>query len=246
MDTDKYRLKTKIRKSIFAVIVCVFIYVFSYALNSFFGGYWLVPERDGKDKYSFGLSITDAMLWQPRFGHKALGDLDFCGALYTPLIRFDRNFIHLTIYFSDKNFNEEFSRLKVSQIHPHWRDEFLTKVAATVIEDETNKVLRCTFNYIGSDLPREIIEIKMRRALADSLAASPPNGFVEKPYEGGDEFLKTNYVCWYGKFPLEKNQNAILQFPVQNFKDGAGRISFIYQRSDNAVDSKGFCSVELK
>jgi hypothetical protein len=178
MDTDKHRLKTKIRKSFFALAICVFIYVFSYVLNSFFGGYWLIPERDGRDKYSFGLSITDAILWQPRFGHEALGDLDLSGAFYTPLIRLDREFIHPTMYLSDETF-EKISNLKISQVHPHWRDEFLTKITATTIEDETNKVLRCTFNYTGSDYPREIVEIKMKRALADSLVVSAPNGFVE-------------------------------------------------------------------
>jgi hypothetical protein len=245
MDTDGHRLKTKIRKSFFALAICMFIYVFSYAFNSFFGGYWLIPERDGKDKYSFGLSITDAILWQPRFGHEAFGDLDFCGTFYMPLIWFDRKFIHQTIHLSDEDFGQKFSSLTVAQVHPHWRDDFLTKVTATAIEDETNKVIRCTFNYTGSDHPREITEIKMRRILADSLAVSSPNGFVETPYEGSYQFLNTNYVHWIGKLPLDKEQDATLQFPVKQFEGSTGSIVFYYQRTDNSVDSKIFCSVKL-
>jgi hypothetical protein len=82
--------------------------------------------------------------------------------------------------------------------------------------------------------------------LANSLAISAPNGFVENTNEGFNQFFKTNYVYWTGKLPLEKNRDVTLQFPVQNFKGNAGRIIFYYQRSDNAVDSKNVCSVELK
>ena len=242
----KHRLKTKIRKSFFALVVCVFVYVFSYALNSFFGGYWLIPEMDGRDRLEGFWALHTAVMWQPRFGHEALGNYDFPGTLYTPLIRLDRKFIHPTIYMSDKDFDQKMSHLNVSDVHPHWRDDFLTKITATSIEDETNKILRCTFNYTGSDYPREIVEIKMKRALANSLAVSPPNGFIENTNEGFDQFFKTNYVYWTGKLSLEKNQNITLQFPVQNFKGSTGRIVFYYQRSDNTVDSRNFCSVELK
>ncbi len=242
---DKHRLKTKIHKFVFALATCVFLYIFSYTLNSFFGGYWLVPERDGRDKYSFGLSITDAIMWQPRFGHEALGNLDYFGALYTPAIRLDRKFIHQTMYLSDETF-EKISKLKVSQVHPSWRDEFLTKITAAVIKNATNGFIRCSFNYIGSDHPREIVEIKMKRALADSLSVSAPKGFVEDTNEGFNQFFKTNYVYWTGKLLLQTNQKVTLEFPVQNVKGDTGSIIFYYQRSDKAAGSRNICSVQLK
>ena len=250
MNTDKHGWKRRILKNFFVlvkgVLMGALIFVASYIPNSFFGGYWLIPERDGRDKYSFGLSMTTAIMWQPRFGHESLGHWDYLGAVYLPLIKLDRKFIHLTLYMSDKDFDQQFSRLKVAQVHPHWRDEFLTKVTVTSTRDESNKVVQCIFRYTGSDYPREIIEIQMKRALADSLGASPPNGFLKKPYEGRSEFLKTNYVYWYGKLPLTKNQDAILQFPAKQFKGDMGKIVFYYQRTDNAVDPTSICSVELK
>ena len=246
MNTDGHRLKTKIRRSFFVLAICVSTYVVSYALNSFFGGYWLRPEMDDHDRYSFGLAMPTAILWQPRIGHEAIGDLNFPGVFYTPLIQLDRELIHPTIYLSESNFDQKFSNLKVSQIHPHWRDEFLTKIVAAAMKDETNKILRCTFNYTGSDYSREIVEIKMKRALADSLVVSAPNGFVENTNGGFSQFSKTNYIHWIGKLPLEKNQNVTLQFPVKQFKGSTGSIVFYYQRTDNSVDSKNLCSVELK
>jgi hypothetical protein len=201
---------------------------------------------DGRDRYSFGLAMPTAFMWQPRFGHEALGDVNFFGAFYTPLIRFDRKFVHPTIYLSDKNFDQKFSSLKVSQVHPHWHDDFLTKITATAREDETNKVLYCTFHYNGSDYPRAITEIKMKRALADELAVSSPDGFIQKPYEGGYQFLNTNYIHWVGKLPLSKNQDITLQFPAKQPKAGTGRIVFYYQRTDGDIDSKNISVVELK
>jgi hypothetical protein len=246
MDTDGHRLKTKIRNGFFVLAICVSTYVVSYALDSFFGGYWLRPEMDGHDRYSFGLAMPTAILWQPRIGHEAIGDLNFPGTFYMPLIWFDRKFIHQTIHLSDEDFDQKFSNLTVAQVYPHWRDDFLTKVTATAIKDEANKVIRCMFNYTGSDHPREITEIKMRRILADSLVVSSPNGFVETPYEGSYQFLNTNYVHWIGKLPLERNQNVTLQFPVKQFKGSTGTIVFYYQRTDNSVDSKNPCFVKLK
>ena len=246
MDTDGHRWKKTIRKSLLTVGICLFVYTLSYALNSFFGGYWLKPEMDGRDRWSFGLAMMDAIMWQPRLGHAALGNYDFVGIVYKPLIRLDRRFVHPTLHFLDKGFDRQFALLKVSQVHPHWRDDFLTKVTATAISDETNKLLRCVFRYSGSDNPREIIEIKMRRGLADSLGVSSPSGFAQESYEGDYQFLNTNYVHWVGKLPLVKNEDVILEFPVKQPKASTGSIVFYYQRTDNAIDSKNLCSVELK
>jgi hypothetical protein len=247
MNLDGHGWKKEIRKLVLGIGVGIFIYATSYFLNSFFGGFWLVPEMDGHDRYSFGLAMPTAFIWQPLFGHEAIGNYDSLGVFYEPAIRLDRRFIHLTIYLSDKHGFEKVANLPASTVHPHWRDDFLTKVTATAIIDETNKLLRCVFRYSGSDNPREIIEIKMRREVADSLGAtSSPNGFVQKPYEDSYQFLDTNYVHWVGKLPLVKDQDVILQFPATQPKAGTGNIVFFYQRTDNAIDSKGLCSVELK
>ena len=234
------------RKSFLTFAVCVFIYVVSYILNSFLGGYWLVPEMDGRDRLGGFWALHTAIMWQPRFGHEAMGHLDYLGALYTPLIQLDRKLIHPTIYISDDKGEKKISNLKASEVHPHWRDEFLTKVTVTVTRDESNKVIQCVFRYTGSDNPREIVEIEMRRALADSMGVSPPNGFLERPYEGRSEFLKTNYVYWYGKLPLAKDRDAILQFLAKQPNADAGHITFFYQRVGNTVDPTSICSAELK
>ncbi len=246
MHTDKHRWKKRLQKEIKGLVIVLSAYVGIFLLNSFLGGYWLVPERDGRDKYSFGLSITAAILWQPRFGHESLGHWDYPGAVFLPLIRLDRKFIHPTLYMSDESFDQKFSVLKASQIHPHWRDTFQSKVVVTAICDETNKVIQCIFRYTGSDNPREIIEIKMTRVMADSLAVSSPTGFAEKLYEGRSEFFKTNYVYWHGKPPLTKDQDVILQFPAKQPKASTGRSVFYYERAGNTVDPTSICSVEIK
>ena len=38
--------------------VLALLYIGSFALNSHFGGYWNKPERDGHDRWSFGLLCT--------------------------------------------------------------------------------------------------------------------------------------------------------------------------------------------
>ena len=95
MSTGKKNWRKKLRNLATGIFVGLFIYVSIYLVNSFLGGYWTVPERDGRDKYSFGLSITDAILWQPRFGHESLGHWDYAGAVFVPLIRLDRRFIQI-------------------------------------------------------------------------------------------------------------------------------------------------------
>jgi hypothetical protein len=246
MDTDKHRLKKNIRKGFITFVICFFVYVVSYILNSFCGGYWLVPEMDGRDRYSFGLAMPTAIMWQPRFGHEAIGHLDFLGALYTPLIRFDQRIIHPTIYISDDESEKKISDLKVSEVHPHWRDEFLTKVTVAAIGNESEKVLRCTFRYTGSDYPREIAEIKIRKELAKTLDVSPPSGFVEKTFESYEKYDQEHYVCWVGKLALSKDQDVILTIPAKQPQAGTGRIVFYYQRTDNSTDSRNVCSIELK
>jgi len=106
------------------------IYVASYCLDSFLGGYWMKPEMDGRDRYSFGFAMPTAILWQPRVGHEALGTGDFIGAFYRLLIRVDRRFVHPPLYISDKDGFDRASNLPISSLHPHWREEY-TKPQST-------------------------------------------------------------------------------------------------------------------
>ena len=100
-------------------------YITSYSVDSAFGGYWPKPERDGRDKYSFGLSMPTAILWQPYFGYNAKFNSDFIGSLYSPLVAIDRAKCHRTMYVSDET---TFAWLNhaatISDIHPSFREEF--------------------------------------------------------------------------------------------------------------------------
>ena len=248
MSLNKDKLKKEIRKSFITLVICIFVYVASYILNSLFGGYWLVPEMDGRDRLGGFWSLHTAVMWQPRVGHKAMGHLDYLGALYTPLIQFDRKLIHPTIYISDDAGNQKISNLKVSQVHPHWRDEFLTKITAVAARNQSQQAIRCTLQYTGSDHPREITEIRIRKEFAKTLDVSPPNGFSEKPFEDKyDKWLNDIYVRWVGKLPLPKYQDVTLAIPTKQPQTGTGRIVFYYQRTDDASgDYNGICSAELR
>jgi hypothetical protein len=110
------------RKLIWVLSVGVAAYVLPYAANSRLGGYWVKPEMDGGDSYSFGLAMPTAVLWQPRWGHRAIGDTDFMGMAYAPLIWLDRRCVHSTIYLSDVDGFERASHLTRAQIHPEMQD----------------------------------------------------------------------------------------------------------------------------
>lgn len=102
------------------------IYVLVYAINSAMGGYWLRPGRDGRVRYKpefGGLSVTVAILWQPRFGHNALGQTDYLGFIFQPLIAIDRAWIHRTHYLIDDDFNAWSKQLSPSRVHPKFRQE---------------------------------------------------------------------------------------------------------------------------
>jgi hypothetical protein len=241
------RVRKNIRKGLLTFLVCVSIYIASYTLNSFFGGYWLVPEMDGRDRWSFGLAMMDAIMWQPRFGHEAIGRSDYLGTFYTPLIRFDRKFVHTTIHFFDKDFDQRFLNLKVSQVHPHWRDEFVTKITAAAIRNESEKTIRCTLHYTGSDHPRIISEIWMPRELAKVLEVTPPNGFIEKDFEDYQKYDTKHYIRWVGKLALLKDQDMTLAIPAKETQSGTGRIRFYYERTDaTSDDQRNHCIAELK
>src|SRR3954467_2231019 len=97
---------------------CIGIYLIAYIANSSLGGYWLEPARDGRHRFvpEFGgLSLTDAIMWQPRLGHCALGRLDGTGLFFAPLIQIDQRCFHKTHYLSDYQFKEWIEQLPRSK-----------------------------------------------------------------------------------------------------------------------------------
>ena len=111
-----------IRKWVWVLCGALAIYSLSYCFNSSLGGYWVKPEMDGQERYSFGLAMPAAILWQPRWGHKALGQTDLLGVSYAPLIWLDRRCVHSTIHLSDDDGFQRVSHLARAQIHPEFRD----------------------------------------------------------------------------------------------------------------------------
>jgi hypothetical protein len=103
------------------------MYLFAYALNSALGGYWLRPERDGDHRFApelGGLSLTDAIMWQPRFGCCALGHLDGAGLLFMPLIQLDQRCFHKTHYLTEPSYSRWIEQLPRSKVHPVFREDF--------------------------------------------------------------------------------------------------------------------------
>ena len=117
------------RRLFLALTVLALLYIASFALNSHCGGYWNKPERDGHDRWSFGLSMHTAVLWQPRFGYWALYRSDWLGAFYSPLIRLDRQFVHPTRYVSDPKFFEWSKTTTAADWHPQFRAEIEAALA---------------------------------------------------------------------------------------------------------------------
>jgi len=95
-------------------------------VNSLRGGYWLKPERDGKHRYSMGLSMHTAILWQPAHGYCARYNSDFLGTFYMPLVALDRAWIHHTMYVTDDSTFEWINhKARPADIHPRFRDGFI-------------------------------------------------------------------------------------------------------------------------
>ena len=109
------------RKPIWICLGIAAAYIVSYALNSASGGYWGRPEMDGHDRYSFGLAMPTAVLWQPRWGHYAGVRSDLLGLAYSPLISLDRRLVHPTIYLSAPDGFDRAGRLERGQVHPSFR-----------------------------------------------------------------------------------------------------------------------------
>lgn len=110
-------------KLVAVVLACSIAYVVSYAVNSFLGGYWMKPERDTHDRYSFGLSMFTAINWQPRVGYHSRFVTDALGHFYAPLIRVDRRLVHPTHYLSEKDCFEWCDNLPISDMHPRFHQE---------------------------------------------------------------------------------------------------------------------------
>jgi len=102
------------------------VYVLSYAVNSLMGGYWLKPDMDGRDRYASGLSMFDAVLWQPRWGYcaRGRGRTDLLGSFYRPMIWLDRALIHRTIYLFDDGGFERASSLTKRETHPAFYGQY--------------------------------------------------------------------------------------------------------------------------
>ena len=117
-------MKTR-RKVIIGVLAVPLIYVASYFLNSFAGGYWLRAVRDGKHLWPHGLSMHDAVQWQPRFGYVERYERDFLGTFFFPLIRIDQTHWHRTFYMIDeKDFYFVTRDISPSLVHPKFREEY--------------------------------------------------------------------------------------------------------------------------
>ena len=128
--------RAKFTKILKAVSIALAIYVVAYIVNSAAGGYWMIPGRDGQVRYKQefgGLSMTVAIMWQPRFGHSALGHLDFFGTFFGPLVALDRAWIHPTHNLTDDDFDSWLRALPTSKVHPKFREEFVRERAKPAV-----------------------------------------------------------------------------------------------------------------
>ena len=234
------------RKFLYALIISCLLYVVSYFADSFCGGYWLIVENDRHDRYSFGLAMPTAMLWQPRYGHESLGYSDLFGSLYTPLVRLDRKFIHPTIYISDKGGFEKASNLPVSQVHPDFRDGYVTKITTTISRDESAGSILCTMRLTGSSRARALKEIRMLRDMAQTLGASAPEGFIEKPWT--ETYMKSTnekFIRWVGNIPLPKDTDVSVKIPAKQPMAGEGTIRFQCEADEKTIYGSKILFVKL-
>jgi hypothetical protein len=123
---DSVAPRPKTRRFILVVLGVVMVYVGTYVANSWMGGYWLKPERDGKDRNTLGFSLHTAIQWQPRYGYCTAYRSDFLGSLYSPLVALDRAWLHPTMYVTeDSTFEWINTKARPKDVHPRFRDEFI-------------------------------------------------------------------------------------------------------------------------
>lgn len=224
------------------------VYVLAYVLNSAGGGYWLQPRMDGTHRYKpefGGLAFMDAILWEPRFGRNALGDLDYLGCLFEPLIWADRKWLHTTHYLDDDEFDAWIKRLPVSKVHPIWRDDFVTRLEVSMMRNETEHALQCKLRLTGSDHPRVITEIWMPRELAVASESSPPTGFAEVAFQEYRSWRSNKTIRWVGQTSLVRDEDVVLSIPSNQPKAGTGKIVFTYRRKDKPDDGGSLKFVTL-
>jgi hypothetical protein len=166
--------------------------------------------------------MMDAILWQPRFGHAAMGDLNSLGIFYSPLIFLDQKYVHATIYLSDW---DKLSYLPASKVHPELRDDYVTDFTATASRNDQGDI-ECKLHLRGSSYPRTLTEIWIPKDLAESLKTSPPEGFKDAPFKDYENFFSERYVRWGGNLLLPTNKDLLLTIPAKQPEAGSGKIRF--------------------
>lgn len=101
---EQPKKRRRLRKFAFRFLLLLLLYVLSYALLSFSGG-WMVTES-GRWRPFGTVAEIDCIQWQPRLGfcqrftwsggHEGIR-ADFLGYFYAPLILLDQSHIHPTI-----------------------------------------------------------------------------------------------------------------------------------------------------
>lgn len=130
------------------------------------------------------------------------------------------------------------------------------RVSATLIKVIPNQSM--VIEIDNNEKPNFVTVISMYRDLAESLDASPPDGFVvesmplteaEQKDEETVEYAK-NYdlqtVRWSGNFELTPDDVTELRIPVKNTANIAGRIDFQYEAKVGFGGSISFFSVSLE
>jgi len=91
---------------ILLLVSVFFLYLGTYCINSSYGEY--VWSQSGELRYNFGFSITDIVIWKPKWAYAEIfRDIngkygprtDLLGAFYLPLILTDQKYFHKTIRF---------------------------------------------------------------------------------------------------------------------------------------------------
>ena len=97
----KPRRRRRVVRLFLAAIALTILYVGSYVILSARGEY--VWSQTGKLRYTFGLSVTDIVIWDPAAAHwEPFRDIygndtsrgEPVGYFYSPLIRLDRKWWH--------------------------------------------------------------------------------------------------------------------------------------------------------
>lgn len=108
MTEQEKRKKMTLKKCSLYVLLFLILYIGSYSVLSYFGGYHLA--KSGNRRLDMGWSFLDIKIWRPRIGHAQIyhkidGNLtlhaDWVGLFYCPLILLDQKYVHETKYLSE-------------------------------------------------------------------------------------------------------------------------------------------------